>query len=64
MHDLIDKIGFAESVQQIEHNVTQTIKKVKNVFENESGVTASFDTEDIKSYVSQVIEELESRKKR
>jgi hypothetical protein len=60
--DLIGKIGFAESAQQIEDKVIETSKKVKNLFENESGVATSLDTEEIKSYVSQVLEELGTKK--
>jgi hypothetical protein len=56
--DLIDKIGYAESAQQIEDKVMATTKSVKNRFESESGVASSFEIEDVKSYVSQVLEEL------
>jgi hypothetical protein len=62
--DLIGKIGFAESAQQIENRVIETTKKVKNSFENESGVATSFDIEDIKFYVNQILEELGSIRKK
>jgi hypothetical protein len=62
--DLIGRIAFAESTRQIEKNVTQTIKRVKMVYETESGVTASLRTEDIESYVNEVLKELESTRKK
>jgi hypothetical protein len=60
--DLIGKIGFAESAQQIEDKAITTTKKVKNLLEIESGIATSLDTEEIKSYVDQVLEELKSKK--
>jgi hypothetical protein len=60
--DLIGKIGFAESDQQIEEKAITTTKKVKDSLEVESGVATSLDMEEIKSYVDQVLEELKGRK--
>jgi hypothetical protein len=60
--DLIGKIGFAESAQQIEEKAITTTKKVKDSLEVESGVATSLDMEEIKSYVDQVLEELKGRK--
>jgi hypothetical protein len=56
--DLIGKIGFAETAHLIENKVMASTKKVKNSFENESGVATSFDVEDIRSYINQVLEKL------
>jgi hypothetical protein len=62
--DLINKIGFAESSRQIEHNVTQTVRNIKNRFEDETGVATSFDMEETKHYVDEVLKELQSKKEK
>jgi hypothetical protein len=62
--DLINRIGFAESSRQIEHNVTQTAKKAQNVLEYESGVSSSFNIEDVKSYIDEVLREVEAKENR
>lgn len=60
--DLIDRIGFAETAKTIEEKVMFTTKKVKDLFENESGVATSLDLESMKSYMNQVLEELKTKK--
>jgi hypothetical protein len=56
--DLIGKIGFAESAQQIEEKAITTTRKSKHSLEVESGIATSLDIGEIKSYVDQVLEEL------
>ena len=59
----LDVIGTAEMEQEIERRVVLMTAATKENIEKETGVSSSFDDEDIRKYLHEVLQEIGSRRK-
>jgi hypothetical protein len=54
----LDSIGTAEMVQEIERKVVSMTSASKESIENETGISSSFDEEEIRDYLQEAIQEI------
>jgi hypothetical protein len=59
---LLGSIGFAQSINQVESRVTQIVKEHQGSILEESGVESSVTSEDIRSYLDEVLQEVKGTK--
>jgi hypothetical protein len=59
---LLDKIGIAEYEREIEKRVITVTEKARDLLENESGISSSLSDEQIKNYITEIAEEINSKK--
>jgi hypothetical protein len=62
--ELLDRIGMADMEQQLEENVLKIVKAEQNNMIEETGVQTSLTEDDMKSYLSQVLAEIEKNSSR
>jgi hypothetical protein len=60
----LDSIGTAEMEQEIERRVVLMTAATKEKMEKETGISSSFDNEDIRKYLQKVLREIGSRRKK
>lgn len=60
----LDSIGTAEMEQEIERRVVLMTAATKEKMEKETGISSSFDNEDIRKYLQKVLQEIGSRTKK
>jgi hypothetical protein len=60
----LDSIGTAEMEQEIERRVVLMTAATKEKMEKETGISSSFDHEDIRKYLQKVLQEIGSRRKK
>lgn len=56
--EFLDSIGTAEMVQEIERRVVSMTRATKENIEKETGISSSFDEEDIREYLQEAIQEI------
>jgi hypothetical protein len=59
----LDSIGTAEMEQEIERRVVSMTSATKENIEKETGISSSFDDEDIRKYLREVLQEIRSTRK-
>jgi hypothetical protein len=59
----LDSIGTAEMEQEIERRVVSMTTTTKENIEKETGISSSFDYEDIRKYLHEVLQEIRSTRK-
>jgi hypothetical protein len=59
----LDSIGTAEMEQKIERRVVLMTSATKENIEKETGISSSFDDEDIRKYLHEVLQEIVSKRK-
>lgn len=57
----LDSIGRAEMVQDIERKVVSMTEAARDNMESETGISSSFDDDDIKKYLQEVLQEVKRR---
>ena len=61
--EFLDSIGTAEMEQEIERRVVLMTTATKENIEKETGISSSFDDEDIRKYLREVLQEIMSTRK-
>lgn len=56
--EFLDSIGTAEMEQEIERRIVLVTSATKENIEKETGVSSSFDNEDIRTYLHEVMQEI------
>jgi hypothetical protein len=56
--EFLDSIGSAEMIQEIERKVVSMTTASKADIENETGISSSFDEEDMRKYLQEAIQEI------
>ena len=59
----LDSIGTAEMEHEIERRVISMTAATKENIEKETGISSSFDDEDIRKYLREVLQEIGSKRK-
>ena len=59
----LDSIGTAEMEQEIEKRVVLMTAAIKENIEKETGISSSFNDEDIRKYLREVLQEIGSKRK-
>jgi hypothetical protein len=61
--EFLDSIGTAEMEQEIERRVVLMTTATKENIEKETGISSSFDNEDIRKYLQEILQEIGSKRK-
>jgi hypothetical protein len=61
--EFLDSIGTAEMEQEIERRVVSMTTATKENIEKETGISSSFDNEDIRKYLQEILQEIGSKRK-